>query len=153
MRTFSQSLKRTQLGVSLLELLTVVSIVGIIAYAGVPQFSGIITERDLNTAKTTLLQSLHKAKNIAQAESTIVTVDIQNNTISLTPNNSSPTQTMRMPQQIGVNNAINFNFNATGLAVDINNNAVNESITIQATTNSGLNETVTISTTGLIASL
>ena len=139
-----------QLGVSLIELLTVISIVGIMAYAGVPQFTDIMAERNMGSAKTTLIQSLHKAKNIARAENTIVEFKIRNNVITLEPSNSSPKQTLKMPSQINSSDNVTFSFNAIGLIID--NNATTNVI-IQSTLDNDITETITISTTGMIASL
>ncbi len=144
------SLKQTQLGITILELLTVLSIIGIIAYTGVPQFNGVMTERDLNTAKNTLIQTLNKAKNIARAESTTVDVNIEDNIISLAPYNSSPSRTMKMPKSISVNQTTTFSFNAAGIITG-NNGLTN--IVIQSTADNNIKETITVSTTGMIAAL
>jgi len=139
------SVKQTQLGMTLLELLTVVSIIGIIAYASVPSFSEMMEVRDLSTAKKTLINSLYKAKSIAKSESTNVTVAIHNNQISLTQGNSSTNQKMNMPERIAVTADIAVTFNSMGLA----SNDVS-SITIQHITNTSRNQEIIISTTGLI---
>ena len=142
------SLKHSQHGATLLELLTVISIVGIMAYAAVPQFGEVVDRRDLNTAKTTLIQTLNKARNIARAENTIVSVKIEDNKITLSPSNSSSTLLIKMPKNIVVSDA-GFSFNAIGL-IDGDGLA---SIEFHADSNSSLTDTVSISSTGMIAAL
>ena len=146
--------RKKQCGVSLLELLIVISIVGILAYAAIPQFSEIVEQRDLNTGSNTLMKALHKAKSIARAQNTIVDVSIANNEITIAPQNTTNSQTLRMPAGIIVTSDTNLSFNSMGLAMNENQIMnVQTDILIQPNANDSLNQTISISITGMIASL
>ena len=143
-----------QKGLTLIELMTVIGIIAIMAYTGVPYFKDMMVSSDLNTANRTLMQALQKAKYIARAENTIVNVSISNNVITLTPGNTSSVQTLKMPSNINVSSDVTFSFNPMGLAIENGNNInANKTITIESTADETINKNISITTTGLIAAL
>jgi len=151
--------KQRQRGISLVELLTVVSIVGILAYISAPSYVEAISLRNLNTAKTTLIQTLYRAKNIASTENTIVTVTTSNNQITINPANNSNSNTITLPEKIVFSSENNINtiqFNPLGEVIVTNNQGTatvltsNLGVSIQAQSNSTIQETITITPMGLI---
>lgn len=151
----SISSRRFQLGISFLELLTVVSIIGIIAFAAAPHFKEMIERQNLNNAKSALFHSLNKAKNIARTESTVVTVSLTGNVITLTPGNSANTHTTTLPDTINIDSFTSFQFNAMGMATTTAGNNLDSdmSINLHPNSNEDREETVKITPTGLIAQL
>lgn len=146
--------RNLQKGVTLIELMTVIGIVAIMAYTGIPYFKDMMVSSDLSTANRTLVQSLQKAKNIARAENTIVRVSISNNVITLTPGNASNAQTLKMPSSINVSSDVTFSFNSMGLAIVNGNNInANKTITIESVDDNTIKKNIAITTTGLIAAL
>lgn len=144
------SSKPLQHGFSLMELMVVTSIVGVLAYSSLPQFSELMVRKDLNSATTTLLQTLFHAKNIAQTQATIVNVSITDESIVLAPKNTSKTQSIPLPNNVGVSSNTTFNFDSMGMAMNI---IIDKNITLETTRGPSLTSTVTITTTGLIATL
>jgi len=146
--------KNSQRGITLIELLIVISIIGIMAYSAAPNLSNVMSHKDLNTARSTLLLSLNKAKNIARTQSTIVEVSISENIITLAPGNASADESIKMPDTVSPTTSVsNFRFNSMGMATtpeDANIDA-DMTITIQPSTNEDISSTITITPTGLIA--
>ena len=150
------TLRSTQLGATLLELLTVVSIIGLVGYMSMPNYIETLSFKELNTAKTTLIQSLYRAKSIANAESTIATVTITSNDITLHTANDSADQVIALPGKIKVTETVTIKFNTIGEVLDSRGakHTSNQVITLQtdSATNS-VHKDITITTMGMILEL
>jgi len=142
-------------GFTLFEMLITLSILGILTYIAVPFYSDIIEKKDLETAKSRIIHSLQKAKRIANAENTFVEINISNNTIKLIPQNTSESLSVVIPDRITTESDITFTFNSTGTIYNEDDQSINgvTSIKINPEANPSLFETITISNTGIIASL
>ena len=142
-------------GFTLFEMLITLSILSILMYIAVPFYSEIINKKDLETAKSRIIHSLQKAKRIANAENTFVEINISNNKIQLKPQNSSESLSIIIPDRISTDSDISFTFNATGTVYNEDDQSIDgiTSIKIKPESNPSLFETITISNTGIIASL
>ena len=102
------------LGFSLVELLVVVSIFTILAAAAGPSFNNMISNKALNTATQTLIQSVKKAKKIAQAERTFVDITLEDNVITLEKLNTASQQIVTLPGRISVQSDLKFRIDSIG---------------------------------------
>lgn len=147
--------KHKQSGFTLIELLVVLSIFGIMSLYAVPYFQDIISNKDLNTARNTLVTSLNKAKRIASAENTYVNVELEGHSIQLTSQASGQSETRRIPGSILFSDKQSFTFGANGIITSEDGNSIESDtqIHLQHASNTSLGETISISTTGLVATL
>ena len=109
----------TQKGVTLLEVLIVITILSILASFAIPSFQEFLVRRDLDSSRATLSQSLQLARQIARSENTIVDIDLVNNTMQISPRNGSPTKTITFSSRINFvtmdnGNALSFIFRPVG---------------------------------------
>jgi len=141
-------------GFTLFEMLITISIISILTLIAIPAYNDIIQHKDLETAKNRIIHSLKKAKRIANAENTLVTVKISDNTILLEPSNTNESLSVDIPSRISTEE-INVTFNATGSIYQENDQTIvtTTNIIITPTNNSSIYETISISNTGIIASL
>ncbi len=146
---------RQQLGITLIELLVTLAVLGILTFYAAPFFQSVLSQKDLNTAKNTLVHSINKAKRIASAENTFVDLQLNNNQILLTRQNTGQTETYRLPQNIVFPATKNLTFNANGIIVSTGENGIESdtSITLQHKNHSAWQEAIRLSTTGLVAEL
>jgi prepilin-type N-terminal cleavage/methylation domain-containing protein len=147
--------KNKQFGFTLVELLVVLSIFGIMSLYAVPFFQEIISTKDLSTAKNTLVTSLNKAKRIASAENTYVNVELDGHAIQLTSQASGQSETRRIPGSILFSDKQSLIFGANGVITSEDGNTIESDtqIHLQHASNTSLEETISISTTGLVATL
>lgn len=85
--------KKSNLGVTLIELIVVIITVAILAAAVTPAFSDMIQRLRLESDQSALVQALKEAKRIATSQGTTVTVTLanpvnSNSTITLSANNN-----------------------------------------------------------------
>ena len=142
-------------GFSLIELLITLSILSILVFLATPKFTEVLQQKDLETAKSKIIHSLQKAKRIANAENTFVDVNISQNMIYLTPQNNTQSLSIKLPDRISIDSEISFTFKSTGIIYKENDQSIEEvtNIKINPTSNPSLFETITVSNTGIIASL
>ena len=147
--------KKHHTGFSLIELLITLSILSILVFLATPKFTEILQEKDLKTAKSKIIHSLQKAKRIANAENTFVKVKMSQNTIYLEPTNNSQSLSIKLSDRISIDSEISFTFKSTGIIYKENDQSIEEvtNIKINPTSNPSLFETITVSNTGIIASL
>lgn len=150
-------------GFGLIELLVTITIFAILLAIATPNFSDILSQKDLNSASTTLVQALNKAKRIARSESTRVTVTVTGSTVTLVKDNTANvSEKIHLPSRISTAttnddtaSSVVVRFNADGLVLDNNwlptNNTTN--IVINSKSNSNANKTISISSLGMIAAL
>ena len=140
-------------GFTLIELLVVISIFGIMSAFAVPYFQDILSSKDINTARNTLLYSLNKAKRIASAENTFVDISLEDNTIQLLSLNSGKSEIHKLPENITFPDKQEFTFSANGLVVSEDGVSLNSDtqVLIQHKSISSKQDIVSISTTGLVA--
>jgi len=142
-------------GYSLMELMITLSILAVLTYLAVPAFSSLIQENDLETAKNRIVNTLQKAKKIANAENTFVDIKIKNNLIELSPQNSSDSIVVNFPKQISMASDISFTFSATGRPLKPEGETIDTltNIILSPKSKPSLTETITVSANGKIASL
>lgn len=148
-------IQRQNSGFTLFEMLISLTILSILTFIAIPFYSDIMEKRDLNTAKSRIIHSLQKAKRIANAENTLVDITIANNTIQLSPKNKTESLSVKIPGRITTDTDISFTFNSTGTIYNEDDQSIDgvTSIKINPESNPSLFETITISNTGIIASL
>lgn len=142
-----------QKGFTLIELLVTLAIFGIMALYAVPFFQDILSEKDLVTAKNTVIHSLNKAKRIATAENTFVAIELENNQIQLTAQASGKNEVHHLPNSISFADKQSLTFSANGIVVAGDGSSIDSDtqIHIQHNNISSKQETVSITTTGLVA--
>jgi len=153
--------KQSHFGFSLTELLIALSIFAILAVFAVPTMNDSLSDRDLENATMTLMQSIKKAKKVAYAESTFVDVSIVANIITIRKLNNGDSQIITLPNRINVQNDLMFRFNTIGnifLFTNVNAAAplanptvVNTNITLESISNNA-SSVVSVSPIGHVTS-
>jgi len=148
-------------GFSLIELIIAISIFSILAVIAVADMNDSLSDRDLENATMTLMQSIKKAKKVAYAESTFVDVSIIANIITIRKLNSGDSQIITLPNRINVQNDLMFRFNTIGnifLFTNVNAAAplanptvVNTNITLESISNNA-SSVVSVSPIGHVTS-
>lgn len=108
-----------QKGVTILEVLVVMTILSILATFAIPSLQEFLVRRDLDTSRASLSQSLQLARQIARSENTIVDINLANNTMQINPRNGSPSKTVTFSSRINFvtmdnGNALSFIFRPVG---------------------------------------
>ncbi|MDH5216209.1 MAG: prepilin-type N-terminal cleavage/methylation domain-containing protein [Gammaproteobacteria bacterium] len=111
--------KLSQKGVTLLEVLVVITILSILASFAIPSFQEFLVRRDLDSSRASLSQSLQLARQIARSENTIVDINLSNNTMQISPRNGSPSKTVTFSSRINFvtmdnGNTLSFIFRPVG---------------------------------------
>jgi len=151
----SQTNNVNQKGVTLIELMIVISILAVLTQMAAPYFGDMINRKNLSSGEDTLIHTLHKAKTIARAQSTRVTVTIDSNTITLDQANTADDLVITMPNSISAKSPKTIVFDSRGFRTVADGSveplSVEESITLENTNNDSLFTEIVISKTGLIA--
>jgi len=149
-------------GFGLIELLVTIAIFAILLAVATPNFSNILSRKDINSGSATLIQALNKAKKIAHSESTRVRVTVSGSKITLVKaNDDTNPQYIHLPKRINAGSdgdeggAVAIMFNADGLVFNFGGDQINNAtnIQIQARANASVNRTISITSLGMIASL
>ena len=148
-------------GFSLVELLVVISIFAILAAAAGPNFNNMLSNKALDSATKTLIDSIKKAKKVAQAERTFVDVTLQGNVITLSKLNTTTDEIFTLPGRVSIRDNLRFRFDSVGNVapfVDFTDTdpgpvtLATTNITLDSTSN-GANSTVSLSPIGYVSSL
>lgn len=150
-----QSIKNNTQGFTLIELMVVLAVFGIMTMIAVPFFTEIISSKDMNTARNTVIHTLNKAKRIASAENTFVNVELENNSIQMETLGSGKKENHPIPRSVTFSEKLSLTFDANGIVVNEAGNSIesNLEILIKNKSNESVNETISISTTGLVAAM
>jgi len=148
-----------QAGLSLVEMLIIISIMAIIVSLSYPSLRGFLTEKDIVTTRITINQTLNHAKHLARSRGVFTNYQINDaNEIILTTSDNQITKKLKLSNRIKVN-PINLVFRPSGTtSSSISSNIPNTAdftITIGAaeTHDTTLVESVSVSSTGAIATL
>lgn len=138
----SQKLKRLA-GFTMLELMVALAIVGVVAYIGVPQLSGISSSFSRLNARTVFLQDLKRAQAQSLTEGCrgIFSVDDDNSGYSFgcdylaydeseTPSADIVTFRRNLPDRVRMNVSSQIIFNSRGESVDIGDILQNVDVTL-----------------------
>ena len=91
-----------QTGVTLIELVVVLTIISILAAIAVPNFNSLMVRKDMENTRETIVHTLKMAKQMAQAENTLVDVVIGDNQLQITQRNNAATKTTGISSRVKV---------------------------------------------------
>lgn len=106
-------------GLTMVELLVVLTIVGILASIAIPGLGSILATNDLNTAQENVIGMLRKARGLAVSRSTIatVTLDAASKTAVLAlSDGSGVVETVILRASVGIGEDAAYIFNPAGTA-------------------------------------
>lgn len=92
--------RNKQRGVSLIEILVILTILSILATFAIPSLQEFMVRRDLDSARAELTQSLKLARHLARSENTIVDVNLSNNIMEIKPRNGSAEKTITFSSRV-----------------------------------------------------
>lgn len=141
--------KFTSRGITLIELLVTLAIFSILTAAAMPFFKSIFNATDLNSAKNAVIYSVNKAKSMANSENTFVEMQFEGSKIQIKKNNTGDSELVEIPKTIIFLATTTITFSPTGII--INGNGGDTNISFQHNTTPELQETIAITTTGLVA--
>ena len=93
---------KNQRGLMLLETLVVITIVAILAAIAIPNINTLLTRKDIENTRENIAHTLKIARQMAQAENTIVDVKIADGKLSMTPRNNSASKSIDVSARVKI---------------------------------------------------
>lgn len=136
-------------GTLLLEVMVVISIVAILVALAIPGMQTVVREHDLSSGQETLLQSLRKAKAMARAQGTPVTLTIAkgHHTVALTSQDGLIDESIHLPTEVTVVDDVTLTFRPDGAVAGAGTIGI-----VSMNNSSGSRKAVTVSAYGALTS-
>ncbi|MDD3149236.1 MAG: type II secretion system protein [Candidatus Gastranaerophilales bacterium] len=137
----SQTSMNKKNGVSLLELMTVVSLAGFLLLSGMTTFNGMIRLQNIKSSADQVTFSIKKARYYARSQGFITKIDLTtgNNTYTIEADSENITNNNNFDATSGVleenifilsNSCSEIYFNSSGIPVDSDNNPLEQNCSI-----------------------
>ncbi len=115
-------------GVTLIELIVTVIVLGILAAIAVPSFRTMVAGSELNTVQENLMQTLRKARGFAMSRSTLATVSINaSNAVLQLSDASLSNETVTFPGSVAVAATASYTFSPVGTVASAGDFTLNSS--------------------------
>lgn len=115
-------------GVTLIELIVTVIVLGILASIAIPSFRTLVAGGELNTAQENLMQTLRKARSFAMSRATLATVSVNaSNAVLELSDGSLSNETVTFPASVAVAANASYTFSPAGTVTSAGDFTLNSS--------------------------